>query len=81
MSRRGLSSAAGLSDSLVSKIEAGGDPALSTFARLAMTLGMTPPEVWAVIVHEAARPTAHESRNGNSPTSTSPGWSACKGAS
>lgn len=55
LSARALSLEAGMSESYVGKYESGeiAEISLAAFARLAMTLGMNAPEVYAVMVGEA----------------------------
>lgn len=54
LSARGLALRAGLGDAYVSKVESGRtDPGLRPFAKLALALGLTPMEVWAIVMWEA----------------------------
>jgi transcriptional regulator with XRE-family HTH domain len=54
LSARQLSLNAGLGDAYVSRVEAGiTDPGLRAFAKLAVALGLSPLEVWLVVVSEA----------------------------
>lgn len=53
---RSLATSSGVSTSYVSKLESGTlEPSLRTFARIAVTLNLTPLEVWAIVRWEAAR--------------------------
>jgi transcriptional regulator with XRE-family HTH domain len=55
LSARRLAALAGVSSAYVSRLEAGNlDPSLRSFARLAAALGLSPGEVWAVVLLEAA---------------------------
>lgn len=55
-SGRRAAAAAGLSEAAVSKIESGAHRlTLRSFARLAMSLEMSPMEVWTVVAHEGRR--------------------------
>lgn len=54
LSARQLSARAGLSPSYVDKLERGEiEPSFRSFAKLALTLGMTPAEAWFLIQAEA----------------------------
>lgn len=53
---RTLSLAAGLSESYVGKVEKGHiEPSLKAFARIAKQLGMSPREIYVLVIREAAR--------------------------
>ena len=55
LSRRALSLQAGLSESVVGKVEAGNEPSLWVFARLVRALRMTNAEVVLLVAMEARR--------------------------
>ena len=56
LSARALGAKAGVSAAYVSRLEADSlSPSLRTFARLAIALGLSPAEMWAVVVLEAQR--------------------------
>jgi transcriptional regulator with XRE-family HTH domain len=56
VSARNLSLAAGLSESYVGKVEKGEiEPSLRAFARIAKQLGMSPREIYVLVIREAAR--------------------------
>lgn len=56
LSARGLSLAAGLSESYVGKVEAGQvDPSFRAFSKIAVHLGLKPGEAWVMMVREANR--------------------------